>query len=805
MDFIASSDTPAGKREIAKAFGLKGQEKIALKALLKDMADEGLIDVGPARAFHKMGGVPKVTVLRIVDVDDTTLIATPERWEAEGQPAPRLRVVERGKRGALTIGDRILARTEEAGRGWVAHPMKKLAKASEELLGVVETMADGKLWLRPVDKRIRKDTPISDAGEAQPGDLVLAEPHGRPPRISARVTEILGDPFAPRSFSLIAIHKHGIPHVFPDRVEEEAVVAAGIGLGPVHPPLEGEVDGRRPDGGVSPYREGDTPPSALRAATSPARGGSGQREDLRHLPIVAIDPVDARDHDDAVWAAPDDDPANAGGYKAIVAIADVSYYVRPGSALDKEARKRGNSVYFPDLVVPMLPHQLSSDICSLRAGEDRAAMACHLTVNAQGKVTAWRFTRAVIRVAAVLAYEDAQAAMDGAASGQAHPLTPSRKREGEQSAHDLLDPALKPLWACWALLRKAREEREPLALDLPERRVVLDEKGRIVSVAVRERLDAHMLIEDYMIAANVAAAKALEAKKAPVMYRVHEPPSRDKLVALKDYLITFGIEFALGQVVRPATFNRLIAKVGEAEEKPQIMEMILRSQTQAYYAPANMGHFGLALGSYAHFTSPIRRYADLLVHRALVGAYGLELPAPRGDIPAKSSLSQEDFENMGRVGETISGHERRAMEAERETIDRYVAAYLSAHVGEVMPARITGVQNFGFFATVEGLGGDGLVPVSTLGAERFFYDEAARALEGVESGDRYAVGQRLELRLAEADPVNGSLRFELPDAPAGGGGPMKRDRTRPGARPDARRGRPANIRHIRAKRGKHRK
>ncbi len=742
MAFIAESDTPAGKREIGKAFGLKGQEKIALKALLKDMADEGLIDIGPARAFHKMGGVPKVTVLRIVDVDDTTLIATPERWEAEGQPAPRLRVVERGKRGALTIGDRILARTEEAGRGWIAHPMKKLAKASEELLGVVEEMADGKLWLRPVDKRIRKDTPISDAGTANPGDLVLAEPHGRPPRISARVTDILGDPFAPRSFSLIAIHKHGIPHVFPERVEEEAVKASAL-------PLHEE-----------------------------------KREDLRHLPIVAIDPVDARDHDDAVWAAPDEDGANPGGFKAIVAIADVSYYVRPGSALDKEARKRGNSVYFPDLVVPMLPHQLSSDMCSLRAGQDRAAMACHLTINAQGKVTAWRFTRAVIRVAAVLAYEDAQAAING------------------EKDHELLEPALRPLWACWALLHKARAARDPLALDLPERRVVLDEHGKIVSVAVRERLDAHMVIEDYMIAANVAAAKALEQKKAPVMYRVHEPPSRDKLVALKEYLATFDISFALGQVVKPSTFNQLIAKIGEAEEKPQIMEQILRSQTQAYYSPQNMGHFGLALGSYAHFTSPIRRYADLLVHRALVGAHGLELPAPKGGvIPDRSSLSQEDYENMGRVGEMISGHERRAMEAERETIDRYVAAFLSAHVGELVKARITGVQNFGFFATVEGLGGDGLVPVSTLGAERFFYDEAGRALEGVESGDRYTVGQRLELRLAEADPINGALRFELPDAPSPRGGPMKRDRTRPGIK----RGRPANIRHIGAKRGKHKR
>ena len=759
MDFITSSDQPAGKREIAKAFGLKGQEKIALKALLKDMADEGLLDIGPARAFHKMGGVPKVTVLRIVDVDGTTLIATPERWEAEGQPAPRLRVMERGKRGALTIGDRILARTEEAGRGWVAHPMKKLAKAAEELLGVVEAGEGGKLWLRPVDKRIRKDTPISDAGNATPGDLVLAEPIGRPPRISARVTDILGDPFAPRSFSLIAIHKYGIPHVFPEKVEDEAVAASNIAL------------------------------------------NEDKREDLRHLPIVAIDPVDARDHDDAVWAAPDEDPANPGGYRAIVAIADVSYYVRPGSALDKEARKRGNSVYFPDLVVPMLPHQLSSDMCSLRAGQDRAAMACHLTINASGKVTNWHFTRAIIRVAAVLAYEDAQAAIDGAS-----PLPQAGGAGGGQSetspdCPDLLETALKPLWSCWKLLRKARDKRDPLALDLPERRVVLDENGKIVSVAVRERLDAHMLIEDYMIAANVAAAKALEGKKAPVMYRVHEPPSRDKLVALKDYLATFDIEFALGQVIRPSTFNRLIDRVGEAEEKPQIMEQILRSQTQAYYSPANMGHFGLALGSYAHFTSPIRRYADLLVHRALVGGYKLELPAPKGGaLPDRTSLSADDHENMGRVGEMISQHERRAMEAERETIDRYVAAFLAAHVGEMVNARITGVQNFGFFATVEGLGGDGLVPVSTMGDERFFFDEAGRALEGVESGDRYTVGQHLQLRLAEADPINGSLRFELPDAPPQRPS-FKKDRTRPGAK----RGRPANIRHMGAKRGKHRR
>ncbi|MGF7169833.1 ribonuclease R [Sphingobium xanthum] len=764
LDFITQSDQAVGKREIAKAFGLKGNEKIALKSLLKDMADEGLLDIGPARAFHKMGGLPKVTVLRVVDVDGGQTIAVPERWEADGVPIPRLRVMEKGKRGALGVGDRILARTEEAGRGWLAHPMKKLAGAAEQLLGVIAKDERGKPILRPVDKRIRKETSISDMGDAQIGDLVLAEKSGRPPKITARVTDVLGDPFQPRSFSLIAIHKYGIPNEFPDEVEIEAAKVHDL-------PLHAE-----------------------------------SREDLRHLPIVAIDPVDARDFDDAVWAAPDEDPANEGGFRAIVAIADVSYYVRPGSALDRQARKRGNSVYFPDLVVPMLPHALSSDMCSLRAGEDRAAMACHLTIDKGGKVTAWRFTRALIRVAANIPYEQAQFAIDHA-EGKSGPTIADPRFDplliNRLEADNLVEMALKPLWACWRLLAKARDARDPLDLDLPERSVVLDETGRIVSIAIRERLDAHRLIEDYMIAANVAAAKALEAKKAPVMYRIHEPPSREKLTSLKDYLDTFDISLALGQVITTRTFNRLIAQIpDDAAARPQIMEQILRSQMQAYYGPANLGHFGLALGSYAHFTSPIRRYADLLVHRALVGSYGLEQPAPKDKvIPKDSRLAAEDAADLTPIAELISRFERRAMEAERETVDRYVAAFLAQHIGEILACRITGVQNFGFFATVVELGGDGLVPVSTLGAERFLYDEVTQALEGEHSGERYALGDKIDLRLVESDPISGALRFELPvgasHLPMRGG-----DRRRPGApRPPNRPGRPGNLRHSGSKRG----
>ena len=730
LDFIAESAEPAGKREIARAFGLKGQEKIQLKAMLKDMAEEGLID-GNRTAFHRMGGVPKVTVLRVIEIDDGEAIAVPDSWTPDDAvPPPRIRLrALKGRDSALRSGDRVLARTEEAGAGWIAHPMKRLPAAADQIMGVIELDGAGKAWLAPVDKRERNSTPVADLGGAEAGQLVLAEPVGRSPRAGVKVTAVLGDPLAPRAFSLIAIHKHGIPFAFAPETLDEAELAAKL---PLH---------------------------------------AAAREDLRHLPIIAIDPSDARDHDDAIWAESD----GAGGFRAVIAIADVSYYVRPGSSLDRDARKRGNSVYFPDRVVPMLPEVLSADVCSLRAGQDRAAMVCHVAFTAQGQVTAWRFTRAVVRIHEVIAYEEAQRRID----------------------EDAGDPQLTALWAAWRALAAARAARDPLALDLPERRVILDEAGKIKEIALRQSLDAHRVVEDFMITANVAAAKALEAKTAPVVYRIHEPPSREKLIALKEYLATFQKILSLGQVITPTLFNRMLKDVADESEKAVIMEAVLRSQTQAFYGPRNAGHFGLALGSYAHFTSPIRRYSDLLVHRALVDSYGLELPAPDCALPAHSGLSARDREDLTRVSEAISQSERRAMMAERDTIDRYVAAWLSARVGEVFDCRVTGVQRFGLFATIVGLGGDGLVPISILGDERFFYDEKAQVLEGESSGVRYGLGHRMRLRLAEANPLTGALKFE-PEASTGG-------RIEPRGRPSplhqkgnhlaGKRGRPGNIRH----------
>ena len=728
LDFIASSAEPAGKREIARTFGLKGQEKILLKALLKDMAEEGLID-GNRTAFHRVGGVPKVTVLRVIDTDDGEAVAIPDSWNPDdATPPPRLRLREKGKGSALRNGDRVLARTEETATGWIAHPMKKLPTMTDQVLGVVEIDRSGKGWLAPVDKRVRNSSPIADLGGAEEGQLVLAEPAGRSPRSGVKVTAVLGDPLAPKAFSLIAIHKHGIPFAFDHETLVEGEAAAQLPL------------------------------------------SADRREDLRHLPIVAIDPSDARDHDDAIWAEPD----GQGGFRALVAIADVSFYVRPGSKLDREARRRGNSVYFPDRVVPMLPEVLSADVCSLRAGEDRAAMACHMQISAEGKVTDWRFTRALVRIHEVIAYEEAQRRIDA----------------GEGAAN------LVNLWAAWRALEKARHARDPLALELPERRVVLDQQGKIREIALRERLDAHRVVEDFMIAANVAAAKALESKVSPVVYRIHEPPSREKLVALKEYLATFERKFALGQVVTPSLFNRILKDVTDESEKALIMDAVLRSQTQAYYGPRNAGHFGLALGSYAHFTSPIRRYADLLVHRALVDGFGLEQAAPKGDLPPTSGLSERDRADLTRVSEAISAAERRAMEAERETIDRYVAAWLSARVGEVFDCRVTGVQRFGLFATIIGLGGDGLVPISVLGDERFFHDEKAQALVGERSGDRFTLGLILRLKLAEANPLTGALKFEPEHTegriePRGRPLPLKQK----GKHLAGARGRPGNIRH----------
>src|SRR6476659_3846464 len=661
LDFIASFDQPAGKREIARAFGLSGQDKIDLKRLLKDMADEGLIDSSPGRAFHQSGGVPKVTVLRVQTVDDNGAVwAVPEQWHAE-TPPPRLRIVERGRRGALGIGDRVLSRTEEKGDGFIAHPMKKLARAAELTLGVVKKEGD-RFWLSPVDKRERRELFISDLKDAESGDLVLCEVTGRPPRVSARVDAVLGDPFAPRSFSLIAIHKHGLRAEFAQDAIDEAHRVSKLPL--------------------------------------------GEREDLTHLPIVAIDPEDARDHDDAIWAEPD----GQGGWNAIVAIADVSFYVRPGSALDKEARARGNSVYFPDRVVPMLPEELSADICSLKAAEARPCLAVRMVFDKDGRKRSHRFLRGLMRSAAALAYAQAQAAIDG---------------NPDDTTGPLLEPVLLPLWGAYGSLTRVRSERAPLDLDLPERKIQLDEQGRVRGVITPPRLDAHRLIEEFMIAANVAAAEELEAKHTPLIYRVHDQPSKEKLAALSEFLSTLGVKLPKTGQLKPAHFNRILAETRASPAAELVGELVLRSQAQAEYSAGNFGHFGLNLRRYVHFTSPIRSYADLVVHRALIRALQL----------GNDGLTDGEIPLLEKVAEAISGTERRAMAAERETADRLIAAFLADRIGARFAARVSGLTRTGLFVRLNETGADGFVPASSIGHEYFYHDEKRQALIGEETGE----------------------------------------------------------------------
>ena len=460
------------------------------------------------------------------------------------------------------------------------------------------------------------------------------------------------------------------------------------------------------------------------------------RADLREMPLITIDPADARDHDDACFAHADDDPKNDGGHVIWVAIADVAHYVTSGSALDREARKRGNSSYFPDRVVPMLPDRLSGDLCSLHEGVPRACIAVRMQINAHGEKIGHRFQRGLMRSAASLNYREVQAAKDGSPNDKCAPL---------------MEGVIEPLYAAYGALVQARSKRQPLDLDLPERKVVLGDEGVVESVNFADRLDAHKLIEEFMVLANVAAAETLISKKSPLLFRVHEEPPPEKLDTLRDVAEAAGLVLAKGQVLKTSHLNALLYAAQGTDHAEQINMSTLRAMTQAYYAPSNFGHFGLALRSYAHFTSPIRRYADLIVHRALISAHGW------GD----DGLSKSDEDQLEATAAHISETERRSMMAERDTTDRYLAAFLSERVGDEFSGRISGIAKFGAFVRLDETGADGLIPVRALGREFFHFDRDAGTLTGSDTGIVIGLGQRVTVRLAEAAPVTGGLALDL--------------------------------------------
>ena len=649
--------------------------------------------------------LPEITIIELIGSDEDGLgLARPVAWSRTGQ-APLFRIVETGADKALKLGERAAARLVPLETGEIeARIIRKLESADERIVGTFQSSGEGGR-LVPADRRNRNEYRVAarDAGGADNGELVVAElvSAARLGMPRARVAERLGPASDPGAIGLLAIAAYDIPTEFP---------AAALA----------EADAARP---VTP----------------------AGRSDLRDIPLVTIDGSDARDFDDAVWAEPDRDPKSRGGWHLVVAIADVAWYVPPASALDREAERRGNSVYFPDRVVPMLPEALSNELCSLKPGVDRACLAVHLWIDGAGRKQRHRFERGIMRSAARLNYEEVQAARD------------------HRAECALAPQSLSALYGAYAALAQARAARGALELDLREDRVVLDAEGRPAAIRRVQRLDSHRLIEEFMILANVAAAEDLEARRQPCMYRVHDAPDPDKVEALRIFLEEVGIPglaLAQGHALKPELFNRVLRRAAGTPAAALVNDLVLRCQAQAAYSPNNIGHFGLALRRYAHFTSPIRRYADLLVHRALLG----EIGQPKLDA----------------IGDHISATERRAAEAERAAIDRYRATLLAQSVGSLFAADISGVANFGLFVRLRENGADGLVPISSLPGDYYIRDERAQRLVGRSTGRVYRLGEEVLVRLVEADGIGGRLVFRIDEeiAPAIGGRTLGRSRPR---------------------------
>jgi ribonuclease R len=698
LAFIRAHPGKVGTREIARAFGLKNALRAELKRLLRDLADEGEIEKR-RKKLHHAGALPSTLLADITARDaDGELIATPDEWDEANGPPPAIRIAiaRKARPGeAAGLGDRVLVRLAEGdAEGLSGRIIRIIDHPKHRVLGIFRKGPHGGGRLEPVDKKmLGKELAIPPGGTAQAedGDLVAVET-ARAPRLglpTGRVVERLGSLQSERAVSLIAIHAHGIPHVF----RSDTLAAA----------------------------------QAARPATL------AQREDWRRVPFVTIDPPDAKDHDDAVHAEPD----GKGGFVISVAIADVAHYVTPGSALDREALTRGNSVYFPDRVVPMLPERISNDLCSLRPHEERAALAVRMQIGADGRKRAHSFHRVLMRSAAKLSYQQAQFAIGG---------------RTDEDTEALVEPVLAPLFAAYETLARARAERGPLDLDLPERKILLKGDGTVDRVIMPERLEAHRLIEEFMILANVAAAETLEKARCPLIFRVHDEPGMEKVHALREFLATLDIPFAKGGVLRAEAFNRVLARVKGRDAEQLVNEIVLRTQAQAEYAAENYGHFGLNLRRYAHFTSPIRRYADLIVHRGLIRA----LKLGEDGLPEAS-----DSKALGEIAAQISATERRAMLAERETNDRLIAHFLADRVGASFDGRVSGVTRAGLFVKLRETGADGFVPARTIGAEYFRYEEKAHAMVGARSGETYRLGDRVTVKLVEAAPVAGALRFEL--------------------------------------------
>jgi ribonuclease R len=705
------------KREIARVLGVTGDARRDLRLALGELMADGTFVRDDRKAYRMSDALPNVMVLDIDHIDDQgDVIAVPAKWDkankGENSDKPQIIIKQksgrknRGHRNAnpISVGDRALCRLKTTENGIIATVIKKLGDGPSSEVGFVVKGGRG-LRIRPAKKGSRYDyIPERGAqGNIKISDLDIVEfelsgSRHKGERI-ARVIKIIGNAKHGKAASLISLLEHNIPTGFSDKELSDA-----------------------------------------NALTLPQV--DEHRKDLRDLPLLTIDPVDAKDFDDAIFAKPDDSAKNRGGHIVWVAIADVSAFVTPGSALDKGAFKRGNSVYLPDRVEPMLPEEISADLCSLRPHEDRACLVVKMRFDRNGDKISHTFMRGLMRSHARLTYAQAQEAFDGAPGPIAEPVS----------------DILKDIYTAYEAVRAARSRRAPLEIEMPERKVVLDAKGRVTGIEVKDRFDAHKLVEEFMIQANVCAAQALERANTPLIYRVHEPPEMERVQGLSDFLPALDLKWSMGQRPTPKRFNRLLEQARGRDLEETVSMSILRTQMKAYYSPQNKGHFGLSLTHYAHFTSPIRRYADLVVHRALVKAFNL------GD----DGTSAEELTRLKEISEHISTTERNAMAAERDAKDRYIAAFLADKIGATFKGRITGVTNAGLFIGLDETGADGFVPARTIGFERFIFDEKSKSLIGADTGGTYHFGRRVEVKLAEAMPLQGGLIFEILTKPEKG-------------------------------------
>ncbi|MDD2795050.1 MAG: ribonuclease R [Acidocella sp.] len=701
--FLKEASQTVGLREVARAFGVAPDDKKALRGLMKSLEADGVVERAGRKKFVEAGRLPETAVVEVTGIDrDGEALARPVAWDGPGRPPVIFMHAEARGQAALAPGARVLARLKQIGGDkYEGRTLKRLAEQVGGIVGVFHPTPQGGR-IEPTDRRQKSEwvVPQDETLGALADEIVRAEPlpggkfMGPKP---ARITERLGSITDARSVSLIAIATHGIPMDFPGAALKEAEKAKAAPL--------------------------------------------GKRTDLREVPLITIDGADARDFDDAVFAEP-----ASHGYRLIVAIADVAHYVKPGSALDKSAKERGNSCYFPDRVVPMLPEALSNGWCSLKPHEERGCLFVEMHIDVHGAKLSHQFGRGLMRSAARKTYEQVQAEFEDDPNNHAH------------------------LYAAFTALKAAREARGTLDLDLPERKVVLGTDGQVQSIAPRPRLDSHRLIEEFMILANVCAAEELEKRRLPCMYRVHAPPSAEKLDNLRSFLATLDISLAAGDQIHPRDLDRVLKLVAGTDKSSLVNETILRSQSQAEYSAENIGHFGLALTKYAHFTSPIRRYADLLVHRALIT--GLKL--------GRDGLAPDDISQFEDTAERITATERRAALAERDSTDRYLALYLQHRVGELFTARVSGVTKFGLFVTLPESGASGFLSMASLADDFWMHDEAAQSLIGKRSRKTYQLAQMLDVRLTEARPVTGGLLFAPADAapPRGPRGPRSEPRGR---------------------------